>query len=85
MPVLPLIFTSQDVVFDDANWIGPSRVGYRKLPVPELYSVHSVGGANYEDVDEIPPSFGDFYCTNAVDQTDSFTFDALQLGLPNYP
>lgn len=70
-----------EVVIDDSNWIGNTRIGYRLINGAGNYAQFTgVPGANYANVDEVPANDLDFNWVNSVDQIDSFTLDSLQTG-----
>jgi hypothetical protein len=67
-----------DIVLDDANWIGSSRIapvlptgaGNSTLWTPSV-------GSNWENVDEVPPSDSDYNSTDGVDNLDLYTASNL--------
>jgi len=67
-----------DVVIDDDNWIGPSRI-YPLYPTGVGNSIlwtPSVG-SNWQTLDEVPPSDSDYTQTNAPDDLDLYSASNL--------
>ena len=69
-----------DVVIDDDNWIGPSRI-YPLLPTGAGDSTlwTPSAGANWETVDEVPPSDADYVDTDGIGNIDLYAASDLPL------
>ena len=67
-----------DVVIDDANWIGNSGIaGLSPNGAGNSTQWDPSTGANYACVDEVPPSDTDYVSTNVVDEVDTYALSNL--------
>jgi len=73
-----------DVVFDDASWVGNTRI---QGLVPNgvgnstQFSKYPATGDNYDHVDEMPYNDADYNYSNTVDHLDLFAMSALDESL----
>ena len=72
-------FYLDDVVIDDANWIGNSQIqGLVASEAGNSTQWTPSAGANFGCVDEVPPSDSDYVSTNTDGHLDLYTFSDLQ-------
>ena len=69
-----------DMIVDSINWTGPKRIAAALVPTGVGYQASQwtpSTGANWDCVNEIPPSDADYNWTNAVGQYDWFTLSNI--------
>lgn len=78
-------FYFSDVVIDDADWIGNTRVGYKQISGAGNAAQWTPSiGDNYTCVDEQTPSDVDLVASNTNDQQDMHEVGSLQVGSAGY-
>jgi len=66
-------FVFDDVILDDANWIGPTSIqGLAVTGAGSTTQFDPSTGSNYACVDEIPPSDADYISTNVANEIDTY-------------
>lgn len=72
-----------DLIFDDANWVGDTRIyGLSPDGAGATTQWTASAGSNYQCVDEVPASDGDYVSVNSNDQID--TYSLANLGVSPY-